>query len=558
VTPLTAAPATELRGVHAPFFTDVFFPTRPWSPNFFGELGGASGGTRLHVTPVQHRSNSPTMTRRAFSNLGLQLFYSGNVSSYCPGTSPLQPAPCPGAIAVAPALAAPPTITGVETSYDDSADELTFSAHVVGDLVAGIQGVWVTWTVPPGAGGGAGAWQSIDLVQDEDDPTLWAGVLGGVTTPGSVNFVVQAVNGVGRVTMDDNVGAFYRPGSIPASPEPGADPPAATTLAFTDAPPSTVRYGEEFDVAVRLTAAASSCPIGGKLLRVGIGSAGLPATTNGSGDTPAIALRALLAPGDYLVTASFAGNANCAAADVSVPIQVVQQPTSLTLAFPVVTLAATTTPPTPLPDRAVTITVKQGTTVKFVHVGRTDPQGRVQVPASLLAGLTQGVHTVLAEYAGEAGYGGATVSGSTLNVIRRGSGSDKITGTAGDDLIIDAGGSNTIDGRGGNDTILVSGSGSDKITGGDGNDTIDAGDGSNVVDGGAGNDVITAGSGSDSITGGSGNDVIHAGNGSNKVNAGAGDDVITAGSGSDAIDGGTGFDYCNAGGGSNSVRNCEG
>jgi parallel beta-helix repeat protein len=573
VTPLTAAPATELRGIHAPFFTDVFFPTRPWTTSFFGELGNAPGGTQLHVTPVQHRSSSPTMTRRAFSSLGLQLFYSGNLSSYCPGTSPLQLAPCPDSVAVAPALAAPPTITGVETSYDDAADELTFSVHVVGDVVAGIQDVWVTWTIPPPcSGAGCQTWQSIDLVQDEDDPTLWAGTL-STATPGAVNFVVQAVNGVGRVTLDDNVGAFYRPGAVPG--QPGADPPATTTLAFTDAPPSTVRYGEEFDVAVQL-AAAAGCPVGGKQVRVGIAGGGLPATTNGSGVTPAIALRALLAPGTYLVTASFAGTANCTASDVSVPIQVVRQSTSLALAFPVVTLTATTTPPTPLPDRAVTVRVSQGAVLKFEHVGRTDPQGRMQVPASLLAGLAQGSHTVVAEYAGEIGYAGSTVSGSTLNVIRRGAGNDSITGTNGDDLIIDAGGNNAIDARGGNDTILVSGSGSnsvnggtgndqittgsgnDSIQGGDGDDTIDAGNGNNAVNAGAGHDRVTTGTGNDSVQGGDGNDSISVGNGNNSVNAGSGNDVIAAGSGNDAIDGGPGFDLCDPGGGTNSVRNCEG
>ena len=154
-TPLTAAPATELRGIHGPFSSDVFFPTQPWSVNYFDALDG--GSTFLHTTPVQHRSESPTMTRREFSNLGLQLFYSGNVTSYCPGTFPLLPTPPPCAPgpggpvrAVTPALAAPPTITGVETSFADG--DLTFKARVIGDPFAGIQAVWVTWTIPPALG----------------------------------------------------------------------------------------------------------------------------------------------------------------------------------------------------------------------------------------------------------------------------------------------------------------------------------------------------------------------------------------------------------------------
>ena len=113
--PLTAAPATELRGIHAPFFTEVFFPPQPWTANYFGALSG-SGNTQLHVTPVQHRSESPKMTRRKFSGMNFRLFYNGNRSSFCANRE--TPAPCPpGQIAVTPALSTPPTITGVDTSY---------------------------------------------------------------------------------------------------------------------------------------------------------------------------------------------------------------------------------------------------------------------------------------------------------------------------------------------------------------------------------------------------------------------------------------------------------
>ena len=69
--PLTAAPATELRGIHSRFHTDVFFPPQPWTLNYFGALSG-SGNTQLHVTPVQHRSESPTMTRRKFTSMSFR------------------------------------------------------------------------------------------------------------------------------------------------------------------------------------------------------------------------------------------------------------------------------------------------------------------------------------------------------------------------------------------------------------------------------------------------------------------------------------------------------
>src|SRR5439155_3713543 len=111
VTPLTAAPATELRGVHAPFFSDVFFPVQPYSVNYYGALAEGTSVTRLEVTPVQHISDSATtMTRRAYSSMGYRLFYSSNTG--------------------APTLAAPPTVTGVDASV--SGGSVSVSAHVIG------------------------------------------------------------------------------------------------------------------------------------------------------------------------------------------------------------------------------------------------------------------------------------------------------------------------------------------------------------------------------------------------------------------------------------------
>ena len=79
--------------------------------------------------------------------------------------------------------------------------------------------MWVTYTDPP-EGNGNGHWQSIPLAQDTNDPTLWTGSL-TTTAPSAHLFMVQAVSGVGRVTLDHNLGAYYRHGAIPGPPEPG-------------------------------------------------------------------------------------------------------------------------------------------------------------------------------------------------------------------------------------------------------------------------------------------------------------------------------------------------
>ena len=216
--------------------------------------------------------------------------------------------------------------------------------------------------------------------------------------------------------------------------------------------------------------------VGGKRIDIGLGGAGLPATTDAGGQATAT-LTASLPPGTYPVTASFAGTSACGFSDVSASILVTKQPTTLAIAFPVVTLTASTTPqPTPLHDRTVIVSVSQGGSTMLTFVGRTDPQGRVRVPPSLLAALPQGSYTVVAEFDGDEGYAEtAATAGNGLNVIRRGTGSDRITGTEGSDLILDSGGSNTIDGRGGNDVIIALGSGSQTILGGTGDDWIETG-----------------------------------------------------------------------------------
>ena len=86
-----------------------------------------------------------------------------------------------------------------------------FRVQVVGEPAAGIQGVWVTYT-----GAHAGQWQSLDLTQDTADSTLWTGTL-PASRPGRSSSSCRPSNGVGLVSLDDNQGAYYRPGQIPAA-----------------------------------------------------------------------------------------------------------------------------------------------------------------------------------------------------------------------------------------------------------------------------------------------------------------------------------------------------
>ena len=157
VLPLTGAPTTELRGVHTPFTSPVYFPMRLATPNYFDALTGGSS-TLLHVTPAQHRVANVgdfDAIRREFGSLQYRLYYSDNTRSY-----PTDP---PSAEPNRPALASAPTLSGV-VAVTDGAD-LLFFANVVVDPIAGVHGVWVTYT---DGGDSAGNWVSLDLEQDPD------------------------------------------------------------------------------------------------------------------------------------------------------------------------------------------------------------------------------------------------------------------------------------------------------------------------------------------------------------------------------------------------------
>ena len=61
ILPFTGAATTELRGVHPFFQSDVLFPIKPWSANYFGALTNPSNPTtRLNVIAAQYRSDGPS------------------------------------------------------------------------------------------------------------------------------------------------------------------------------------------------------------------------------------------------------------------------------------------------------------------------------------------------------------------------------------------------------------------------------------------------------------------------------------------------------------------
>ncbi len=194
--PLTGAPATESSTANTTFESAVFFPQKMATANYFGALGD-SGRTSLILTPGQYRSDPAGLylnTERAFSHLGLRLFYTGKITT---DTGANQPA-----------SAAAPGISDVDGTFRNGM--VRFSVKATGDPSAGVQQVWVTWT-GTGTDSGHGKWQSVDLRQSLTDSTRWTASMdlpAGQSYEG-IRFIVQAANGVGAVGLDTADGDGY-------------------------------------------------------------------------------------------------------------------------------------------------------------------------------------------------------------------------------------------------------------------------------------------------------------------------------------------------------------
>ncbi len=311
VLPLTGAPTTELRGVHTPFTSPVYFPMRLANSNYFDALTGG-GTTLLHVTPVQHRSaqiGDIDSILRKFSTLGFRLYYSGNTVVYGPNL---------------PALAGPPTMSGVEAVIDGN--DIVFSVNVIGDASAGIHEVWVTYTDTSGA---SGQWISLDLTQDPVNSTLWSGRLAGaVGAP--YDYIVQAASGTGLVTINDNFGAFFKIAGSAGGPPPGEDPPEPAVTELTLDAPFSGAYGDKVSVSANLS--AELFPLEDANVVFTIGGAGRVGRTDANGDVT-VELPLTAPPGDYAITASYAGNAEFEPADAEQMITITPTATFLSFEF---------------------------------------------------------------------------------------------------------------------------------------------------------------------------------------------------------------------------------
>ena len=304
--PFTGAATTESRGVHVPFLSPVFYPSTMWTPNYFGALAG-NGGTQLLVSPVQYRAASVadgTSTQRRHTGMNLRLFYSGNLSQA--------------------ALSDAPSIVAVDAQQD--AGGVTFTAQVVGDPAAAIHQVWVTYT-----GDGAGAWTSLDLSQcvaplpaacgASEDSRLWKGRL--ASPPANLKYFVQAVNGVGLVARNDNVGAYFGIAQRHCRRRRRSRSSRRRRARSSATVPT---------VTAKLTY-AGGVALAGKIGRVGVGGASRLGMT-GSDGSVTVRMPVVADPGSYLITAAFAGDDVFQPSSASAPLTINRAPVTPTMLPP--------------------------------------------------------------------------------------------------------------------------------------------------------------------------------------------------------------------------------
>ncbi len=362
VVPVDGAATTELRAAHSKFASLLYYPMRLGIPNYYGALG-ATGITRLNVTPVQHRVENigdGQAIRRRFDTLDFRLFYSDNTQTYGDNR---------------PALSAPPTLTGARAVTDGN--DVVFLVNAVGDPAAGMQTVWVVYTHAESVGiTPAGEWTPLDLEQDADESSVWSTRLqGAANDPRTLHAIFVACNGMGLCTTDDNYGAYFQiVGAIGDVGDDGQPVNLAETLLAFDAAPTSAASGNTITVEATLRRATGPSPgIEDAVVQFTLGSATRSATTDSSG-TASIAFPLDLPAGVYPLVASFAGQpaAGLAGSSAESPFAVLKSSANLAVAGGAQSVrvdgistgvTATLTAGndnTPLPQRTVYFTVTGG------------------------------------------------------------------------------------------------------------------------------------------------------------------------------------------------------
>ncbi len=228
---------------------------------------------------------------------------------------------------------------------------------------------------------------------------MWTGtfVLPSGQAASDVRYIVQAVNGVGLVGLDNNLGDGYTPGVPVGASTPPATTPTAVTL---DLVPASGISGGTLAVGATLAGPAGS-PV-----TFSLGSFSIDVNTDSGGRAAAI-VPLQDAVGGYTLTASYGGAATHLGSSAATPFSITKVPTTLTLstvapvtvgqgtATGVTATLTRTAAGTPLPQQTISFTLTGP--VNTVVTTTTDPQGQAHLGT---LNLLDGAYTVAAGFLG--------------------------------------------------------------------------------------------------------------------------------------------------------------
>jgi Ca2+-binding RTX toxin-like protein len=207
-------------------------------------------------------------------------------------------------------------------------------------------------------------------------------------------------------------------------------------------------------------------------------------------------------------------------------------------------------------------TLSTVTSISFAGLGEDDYFGNLTGVASVASG-DDGNDTLLGGSGSDSFDGGAGVDflsggdgadvllgGTDDDVLSGDGGNDSLVGNAGNDELSGGDNDDTLEGGQGSDTLsggnnqdsLVGGAGTDCLLGDAGPDTLSGGDDADTLDGGAGNDFLLGDNGADVLSGGSNDDTLDGGNGPDTLSGGDNQDSLIGGAGADSLMGDTGPD----------------
>ena len=220
VLPLTGAPTTELRGVHTPFSSPVFFPMRLWTHQLLQRALG-----RRRDEPARHARAAPGVgchQQHVASVLGPRpatVLQRPHLRPRIPSMRPQRSRMRPPSCASMPFRAAPLRHSRPRSSAIPLRPSTKSGSPI------------------PSGAGGSGTWTSVNLQQcvaplpaacgTTTDSQFWKGQVATATLPADTKYIVQAVSGTGLVSLDDNLGRYYSVGCHRASGDNDRVQPAA-------------------------------------------------------------------------------------------------------------------------------------------------------------------------------------------------------------------------------------------------------------------------------------------------------------------------------------------